>query len=613
MKNDSLHKRIKRQIIFPCIKDWIIGLSLILLSFYYFEGKWNLPSHAIVYGIITTILLPYLRLKEEILCKKETIAIGVNAGFLAIIIVLGERFFYIEDWQKCFPNNLSIILAISQTFCLGYVLFTIILKIFSIKIQKTRCEIQDGVFDLKKWGLIIISVKLLFFAAFFPCAFDFDAISGLRTFLDYNSSICDHHPFFVQIIHAAAFLFGKTTGCSYIGFAIVSLVLILLSTYILLYGIHISQKCGLSKKWITRIALFYAFFPLFPFLSVFITKDGFFAYAFLFYLFTLCELYLTTGECLQSRKFLWQHSISILFICLTRHQGLYIVVIEAIVLLFQYTKQRKTLFFASFLPVSIFILWSKCILPYFNVEPGGKQEIYGFFFQQTAYYLVKHPTDFTETESHAINNVIELQSMAENYKYYIQDPVKREYKFNPWYRPYFKGPSLFRHIDKNNENQALLSYMSSWAKMGLRHPLTYIEASSANILGFFYNCDRPLIVTEPYWSKNRSATNSQYQFFHINKLAEYYFQNINKWMKIPIVNWVLAIPYYIWIVIIMLSMLFCRTKSKEFSLFLPIVLSLCILVICPVAYGRYTYPIIVSIPFLFSYLISLNTRPKETR
>lgn len=604
MKFYSLCDKQIHSIVVPKIKHCLLGAAIVGLSLHYHNGTWELPQHAIIYGVIATILLPYLNFEGKAISQKERMMSGILAFVIATIIVLGERFFVTENWSLCFPNTISIAIAISQTACLGYVFYLFVSKICSlIKPKEDSAKVSQRV-NLRKWGYIILTVKLLFFAAFFPCAFDFDAISGLRTYLDSNSAICDHHPFFVQIIHASAFLCGKSIGLSAAGFAVVTICFIIISTFILLYGIRIEEKCGVPYKWVRLTAAIYAFFPLFPFLSVNTTKDGFFAYTFLLYLFSLVELYISRGTCLKSKRFLWQHGLTILFICLTRHQGLYIVFLEAIILLFQYSRKWKTLAVTSFLPITIFLVWSKFFLPFLNVEPGGKQELFGFFFQQTAYYLVEHPEDITIQESLAIDNVLEIESLAQNYKYYIQDPVKRGYKYNPWYRPYFKGLSSFRHVDRTKETEALRSYMSAWLSMGIRHPLTYIKATCANTLGFFYNFDRPLLATEPYWATNRSATTQDYRFYYENKVAEFYFKNINSWMKVPFINWILAIPYYIWTVILLLLLLVLRKGFKENTIFLPVFLSLCILLICPVAYGRYTYPIVISIPLLFSFLFS---------
>lgn len=585
----------------PKIHHWIVGFAIIICVLQIENDCWNNLKHAICYGILVPFGLAIIEKKTDIAVRGIKILSCLNAILFSAIIVVGSRIHATQDWSICFNNTTSLFRGCFQFISIAFALYYFILQIFRCCESKVYIN-EDKHFELRKWGLIILLVKLLFFAFFFPCSFDFDSATGLRTFLDPNSAICDHHPFLVQTIHAIGYFIGKETGYSWLGYAIITLSFILISTQILLYGLKQEIIFGTPYKWVLCTAITYAFFPLFPYLSVNINKDGFFAYFFLLYLFSLYKIHLSCGDCLKSTKFCFLHCTSIILLCLTRHQGVYIIIVEMIMLFFLYKKYYKTLSVIFIIPFAGLLIWAKGLLPAINVEPGGKQEALGLFFQQTAYYLIENPKDITNEESKAIEAVLSRDSIPYLYKSYIQDPVKRTYKYNPWYRPYYKGPSMFRHIEKNEEMQNLKNYMSAWISMGFRHPLSYLRAIFANTLGFFYNIDRPLIATEPYWSQNRSATGDTISFFHTNKVAEYYNRKITTWLQVPVFCWFLAIPYYNWIVIILLSLLLYRKDTIGLSLFSPVALSIFILFICPVAYGRYTYPIVISIPLLFTYL-----------
>ena len=252
--------------------------------------------------------------------------------------------------------------------------------------------------------------------------------------------------------------------------------------------------------------------------------------------------------------------------------------------------------------------YNNVLLPFINVEPAGKQEVYGSLFQQTAYYLKQHPDDVTTSELSAINKVLNSDTIVAKYEFDKTDPVKNGYKYNPWYRLYIGAPSIFRHIDHSHEAEDLKAYRSAWLSMGFRHPLTYVEASLAVSAGFFYNFNRLLLETEPKWAENGAATTPEYRFVHFNKAARIYNNRIYSWFKYPIINWIIAIPYYNWAAIFLLGILFYRKDFKGLLIFLPILLSLGILLICPMVYGRYSYPIVIGLPLLVIYTLYSKNR-----
>ena len=161
---------------------------------------------------------------------------------------------------------------------------------------------------------------------------------------------------------------------------------------------------------------------------------------------------------------------------------------------------------------------------------------------------------------------------------------------------------MFRHIDHTNEAADLKAYRSAWLSMGLRHPLSYVEATLGVAAGFFYNFNRLILETEPKWAVNSAATTPPYRFVHFNMAARVYNQRIYSWFKYPVLNWIIAIPYYNWAAIFLLALLFYRKDSKGLTVFLPVLLSLGILLICPMIYGRYSDPIMMALPLMVAHV-----------
>jgi len=607
--------RILHVLPMPSLWHWCCGLLVIISTFACtLTGKvgiWGLlPYHTLVYGVLTPFLLSFF----EKYNRQATSSLKILAGILAFIfsqfVTVEGSYYHVHNWSLCFGSNIAILIWLFRSLSYGFVFYKIILGI-CILIEQFQLKKNNYKFNIWKWFLLIVFARIIALGLFYPCVFGFDAAVGLRTFLDPDCATCNHHPYFIQLIHGFFFRLGQSIGHISVGFAILSLLSIIFSSSIIIYGLKLFEQTGLSRKWLLSIAFIYAFFPLFPYLSVNPTKDSLFAYSLLLYIFTLYKVSLSKAACMRNVHFSILHGISILLVCLARHQGIYFILPECLLLLICYRHSWKQILIATLPALLLVFAYSKMLLPYNNVEPGGKQEVYGTFFHQTAYYLQQHPEDVTVEELAAINKVLNSDTIAAKYTYNSTDAVKNGYKYNPWYRAYAESPSMFRHIDHSNEADDLKSYRQAWLSMGYRHPLTYIEASLGVSAGFFYNFNRLILETSTNWAKSNAATTPEYRFAHFNKAALFYNKHIYSWFKVPIINWIIAIPYYNWAAIFLIAMLFYRKDFKGLVVFLPVFFSIGILLICPMIYGRYSYPIVITLPLLLAYILTAKRETKE--
>ena len=600
---------------FPRPSHWqyLCGLAVILVSFSpVLTGLLGiralLPKFTIFYGVIIPFLFAFFEKYSLNASSSLKVFSAIVAFIFSQFVTVEGSFYHVHSCALCFSSGTAILTWCLRSIVYGFVFYKISLGIACI-IENTHATSTKGYqLDYRKWLFLIVCSRLFALFLFYPLVFGFDAAVGLRTFMDPDCASCNHHPYFVQLIHALFFNIGKEIGHLSVGFFLLALLSIIFSSAIILYGIRLMQHANLSRRLLIAFAISYALFPLYPYLSINPTKDGLFAYTFLLYLFTLFELYITDAQCLYNKRFLVLHTVTILLLCLTRHQGIYIVFVECVLLLLCYKSNWKGIILMTVPSLCLVSAYNNVLLPFINVEPAGKQEVYGSLFQQTAYYLQQHPDDVTTSELSAINKVLNSDTIIVKYVSDTTDPVKNGYKYNPWYRHYIGAPSIFRHIDHSHEAEDLKAYRSAWLSMGLRHPLTYIEASLAISAGFFYNFNRLLLETEPKWAENGAATTPEYRFVHFNKAARIYNNRIYSWFKYPILNWIIAIPYYNWAAIFFLGILFYRKDFKGLIVFLPILLSLGILLICPMVYGRYAYPIAMGLPLLVIYTLYSKNR-----
>lgn len=486
---------------------------------------------------------------------------------------------------------------------------------------------------ISKWIGIIIIVRLLSLLFLYPCYFDYDASVGMIMFLspaDYCVA-CDHHPVFVQAVHSLFFLLGDGIGGLFgngigglfgssmggllgdmagrsIGMFLLTMIHMLFFTAIVAYGLRLLQLTGVSRFWQKVVAMLYAFFPVFILVSLYPTKDGFFCNAILLYALTTYEMFLTRGENLKRLRLPLLHAFAALLMCLTRHQGLYFVVLETVILLIVYRRYwlQLVVFVA---PVVVgFVVYSKVLLPWYGVEPSGKQELYQVMFQQTANCLRTYPDDITVEERAAISRILDIDTIIKVYNPKSADPVKAKYRYVNFRRNPVTDKPYFFKVDRIGEDEALAAYRNAWLSMGLRHPLVYVEAT-ANIVGsYFWRFDRALMADYECWAKATGADSLGLAFSHV-ELYENFSRKMEKhiiWsytIKAKCMKIVYCIPVYMWIsVILLLLFIIKRPGMARLVVFLPMTLSLLLCLITPMVFGRYTYPVLFFVPLLLSQI-----------
>lgn len=566
----------------------------------------------LAYSIVFPALLLHASRLSINLKKGEKWLSGIIAFLTSQFLTIGSSIDLSFSTKMCFGSLSSLGIYLTQTLIYSYIAYQLLVVCVSF-LQNYRITSSDskaGALNLKRWFLIIFGVNVLFIFVLYPCVFDFDGGFGLRTYLDPNEVKSNHHPFFVQMIHGYFFNFGSSLGNPSIGFAILTLLFDVCCTSVLVYGLHLLVKLKVKTTWIKAIAILFALSPFYLFVSHYPTKDGFFAIAFLAYCLTLLEIYASDNSCLKSWRFLLVHAISIVLVCLTRNQGLYIVAAESVFLLIWYRKYFFQLL-ASIAPaLVIVILFNNVYLPDRNVQPSSKGEVFGTLFQQTARFLKYYPEDVKSDEVEAISAILPIDEIAEVYEPRLNDRVKGRYgKENAAVR---KDSLLhFTGLRVPEESTKLKNYLGAWASMFFRHPGCYIEAELNVIYGYFYNKGQALCILCTDWPESR-ATTKEYSFSQnvgimsrVNSLFAYA-------SNLPVISCIGAVPYYIWCFILLMALCFYRKDWKGIILHIPLLLSFAVLLVCPVTDGRYMYPILVYLPFLLIYILKTNNNSKTT-
>lgn len=554
------------------------------------------------------LLMCYVkRLPTEISRRFKICAITSSVIF-AQFLSLGEFYSFDFSFNIFQSIQLSIIVWLLQSGTWILILYPIVKRVLwwfeNYNIKKAKDKTNK--LNYKRLFLITLAIRLVCFVLFYPCLFDYDAAFGLRTMLQPGEVISNHHPYFIQVIHKAFYVLGgNLCGRPDVGMAVLTIIWILTSSYIILYATKIFYLLVENIRVTNIFGYILALFPIFPLLSIYITKDGFFVYSFLLYTSCLLQIYVSQGKCLKNLLFLSMFLISMILMCFTRNQGIYIIAFESLYLLWVYRKFWGQLISVCIIPIFLFYWVTIFYYPSIHVESDSKKEAYNMFFQQTARYLKTYPKDVSANELSALKTVLNIDSIATSYKPSITDPVKKFYIYGRI--PVAKQDSLqhFPRWNHQGESEALSNYRKAWLTMLLKHPDAYIDAQLAVIWPFFYNGNLSLIYLEAGWDKS-TATNEEYSFFHSTKFIYMFYKVKTYLMLLPVTDMIFGVYAYLWISVFLILLLIWRLDWKGIGVFLPVIISQVLLSLCPVATTRYALPIVILIPLLFVYLLKTN-------
>ena len=248
--------------------------------------------------------------------------------------------------------------------------------------------------------------------------------------------------------------------------AFICVVAFLLREYIRRYGV---------SKWYAICILIYVFAsPLIHNYVILTTKDTFYA---LFLLMTVYFWYCLLTE--GGRKNLLLLLLFATGTVMFRNEGQYVLTLAAIGSICLNRKTRKRFAVVLIYLMAFSVAYFHVLFPVLGIAPGSRREMLSIPFQQTARYIVNYGNQVTPMERAAIDAVLDYDKIPEAYDPGLADPIKDLYP------------------DQDASLKELARYMICWAKMGLKHPETYISAFLNNKYKYFYP-DQETLSVESY-------------------------------------------------------------------------------------------------------------------
>ena len=276
-----------------------------------------------------------------------------------------------------------------------------------------------------------------------------------------------HHPLVhVLLLGGIVCAVHKVTGSYNLGIACYTLIQMMIVAGGFTYLLSFMKKRKVSKV-VRIVSLFYfAFFPVIVMFTLCSAKDALFTVALLLLLLSLLDMGSNKEAFFASKKKMFFFIASAVAMMLLRKNGVYAFVVMVPILLIYHKENLKK---AGILIVAAFLAYfliNGGLTAVLRAESGEKQEMLTVPIQQLARTYKFNREVFEPEDIAALHEILPEEALV-LYNPKLSDPVKVRFQNNTF------------SADKSK-------YVSLWMRIGLKKPLSYINAWLMNSYGFWY-------------------------------------------------------------------------------------------------------------------------------
>jgi hypothetical protein len=439
--------------------------------------------------------------------------------------------------------------------------------------------------------IIIFICWLPYLIACYPGVVQWDGLRQLKNAMDLSSSD-NSHPVFTTLLMGLAMKIGRFFGNDNLGIFFYVFPQMIIAALVTAENFvqFKKMKTSFAIRWITL--LYFSLISLWPLYAVSEFKDTLFYIVFLAFTIKLVNAFMDAESFWKNYKNLGLLIIYMTLLELIRPNGIYIVVLSMVLIIFAGWNGIKNYrgWLCLVLAVVIYFIFNKCIVPALGVEPGRVQEAFCVPFQQTARYVNEYDDEITVEEKSIISAVLDYDVLLNEYNPEFADPVKNSY-------------------NTNATSEDLIAYFKLWFKQFLKHPGVYFEATLNGTYGYYYpnkteyreglgaysiTYDERIYTGEVDIYMNSDMETAR----DILENTSYIVRNI------PLVGFVFSNGIYTWI-LLLCALLLAKLKGIRYvAPCIPAFIVILFCIVSPVnAYIRYMRPAMVVTPLIIAYTV----------
>ena len=475
-------------------------------------------------------------------------------------------------------------------------------KLFGlIRLPKGRetAEVPAKDFLVNYLSMIVLSIPVLM--AEYPGFFVYDAQDELNEVL--TRSFTTHHPLLhVLLLGGIIALFHKISGSWNVGIFAYIFLQMLVITAIFAYVVTYLQKRGIGRESRVLWIIYYGAFPTIVMYTLCSCKDGLFSSLLLLLTVFLIQLVSEPEAFLSDRKKMAAFVLTAVLMPMFRHNGFYAYLVFVPFAIVYFRKRLKSVLTGMLIaPVVIYLLLSTVLSAALSSEGTHHQEMLTVPIMQLARVYAYDGDSLSAQEKELIEAYIPKENLNK-YTPRVADLVKVD--FNN--RLYEENSSDFWKI---------------WKEQLIKHPLAYVNAWLLTSYGYWYP---PAIINVYKGNTVYSFTyeDSSYFGYEVEPPGERHslipaIDNLYRYLSIgtfqqdaPVLHLFFGPGLYVFIYMFVFAYRLYKKRFIGILPFMPMILTLCTVLLGPTYLIRYVLYLWLCIPLL---LVTGKSTHEENR
>ena len=578
------------------VPGWLAALVMLHQNFPLDGWAWG-PAAA---GL--AVLLCRVRGQWEARPERAELVLSIVFG---IAEVLGLSICKLGSWAFVFKNPYQLCVGVLCMAGYAVLFYHAVWGLYAL-LGRSRTEGEDfpqtrfAAWFAKAPGrassLLIGAAWLPWVAVFWPGSVDWDSWGQISQVLG-AQEMTAHHTVLSTWLHGWLFRLGRALGSDNLGVFFYIAVQFLVCAWVFGQVTAFAAKLGCARGVQYAVTAFFALDPIWGAFIQTQVKDTLYTGLFVLFVLKTADLLLFPQEWQGSRPRLTAYAVLGVLCCLLRKNGIYAVVpmLPASALVVSEKRLRRPVL-AVLLAVCIgsfgFDTFTEKVL---DIPAGSVGEALSVPMQQTARYIRDYGNEVTDEERAAIEKALDYDAVAQSYMPELSDGVKQ----------YYKNPG----------RGDLARYMLVWAKMLLKHPVCYFEATHANSHGY-YTITKCRAINDYYTFNNDICMEmSEMNVHYLDKsgyLRYAFVQALSAFEKLPLVGLTTSIGFMAWLTAV-LGLWLARCKAKPV---LPVFIGLGIFWLTCIASPvndcmRYFLPVAGCLPLVFCLAAVFSRKNSE--
>lgn len=577
------------------VPGWLAALVMLHQNFPLDGWAWG-PAAA---GL--AVLLCWVRGQREAKPKRTELVLSIVFG---IAEVLGLSICKLGSWAFVFKNPYQLCVGVLCMAGYAVLFYHAVWGLYALlgrsrtggeNFPQTRFAAWFAKAPGRASSLLIGAAWLPWVAVFWPGSVDWDSWGQISQVLGVQEMTA-HHTVLSTWLHGWLFRLGRALGSDNLGVFLYIVLQFLVCAWVFGQVTAFAARLGCSRGVQYAVTAFFALDPIWGAFIQTQVKDTLYTGLFVLFVLKTADLLLFPQKWQGNRPRLTAYAVLGVLCCLLRKNGIYAVVPMLLVSACTVSEKRlRRPVLAVLLAVCIgsfgFDMFTEKVL---DIPAGSVGEALSVPMQQTARYIRDYGNEVTDDERTAIEKVLDCDAIAQSYMPELSDGVKQYYK-NPG-----KGD--------------LTRYMLVWAKMLLKHPVCYFEATHANSHGY-YTITKCRAINDYYTFNNDICMEmSEMNVHYLDKsgyLRYAFVQALSAFEKLPLVGLTTSIGFMAWLTAV-LGLWLARCKAKPV---LPVFIGLGIFWLTCIASPvndcmRYFLPVAGCLPLVFC-LAAVFSREKS--